>query len=620
MNFGDRTARSEEVGAAAAACVSLPAGLRSMSELSADGSDEEMTQYRGSEQNLAVPDMGRAGAVEAAPVPRTQQEESRPPPIHLGGRGHPRRMGAFSSSNSFGDGSTSTTNTVESSSRAPSTIGGGAYVDAHVFKYQPGAQSPPESVQAYKISLRGAALMGGVDDLSGGGGAGLVDIASEYERRKGHSLTRYRVKDHRAKQLLVVPSDDKFVALAAPEAFSRHSGTCMILGGQGAYASGAIRSYELKLGNFLRIGSVGVVVSEINTGVPGEHKCLSWEELTCLKGDIAAMQKDLVTVEALTAQEEAANARKLPSSSCMMDDDDDCRSRSSSASSATAAVEMLDLEEEGAPGCDDSPPPPSSAAGRLITGKMCYMCFDEEDAEDNPLVAPCQCLGDTRYVHINCLQQWHTTTADNKVCMVLNNKGVRVCTVCKTPYKASVRLPNGSSISLFKSPLEPPYVCFMVVTKHLNNEDLFSTKYQLSFASVVNRNGTGSTRSLIIGRSRQCDMVLDYRTVSTRHANIRFSAGNFYFTDMMSSNGSYLYVREPLQLPYGEAVFLKWGSNVVSLKAKRSIRHRLSTLVGRRVGSQGGSGSLDLSMLGSLCDLTPQEGGTYGEEDDVSVL
>lgn len=45
---------------------------------------------------------------------------------------------------------------------------------------------------------------------------------------------------------------------------------------------------------------------------------------------------------------------------------------------------------------------------------------------------------------------------------------------------------------------------------------------------------------------------------------------------------TYRYLREPLLLPYGETIFLKWGSNVVSLKAKRSIRHRLSNLVGRR--------------------------------------
>ncbi len=65
----------------------------------------------------------------------------------------------------------------------------------------------------------------------------------------------------------------------------------------------------VKLGNFLRIGSVGVVVSEIHTGASGEPECLSWEELTCLKGDITAIQKDLVTNEALTAKEE--RGRKL---------------------------------------------------------------------------------------------------------------------------------------------------------------------------------------------------------------------------------------------------------------------------------------------------------------------
>ncbi len=43
-------------------------------------------------------------------------------------------------------------------------------------------------------------------------------------------------------------------------------------------------------------------------------------------------------------------------------------------------------------------------------------------------------------------------------------------------------------------------------------------------------------------------------------------------------------------LPYGETVYLKWGSNVVSMKAKRSIRHRLSMLVGRRSLTGSGKG------------------------------
>lgn len=45
------------------------------------------------------------------------------------------------------------------------------------------------------------------------------------------------------------------------------------------------------------------------------------------------------------------------------------------------------------------------------------------------------------------------------------------------------------------------------------SQELFSTKYQLSFNSVMNRGGTASTKELVVGRSRQCDMVLDYRCV-----------------------------------------------------------------------------------------------------------
>ncbi|KAG5177672.1 hypothetical protein JKP88DRAFT_202330 [Tribonema minus] len=544
---------------------------------------------------------GGGGTAEQLPEPpgsEDRHDETRPPPLHLESRNsaEPPPASAAAAADAAGAG-------------GDGAAGGrGAHVDVSVFKYQPGVQTPMENFQNYRINLRGAALTGGLmapaasSAAAGGGGAGgggggamsgTVDIVGEYERRKGTPVERHFIKDHRAKQLLVVPNDDKFVAVAAPEAFSRHSGTCMILGGQGAYSNGPNKAYELRVGSFLRIGSVGVVVSETHTGPGGVHKCLSWEELTCLKGDIAAIQKDLVTLEALTAQEEGGMTHA-----------------SSPASTGAAA-----------------------AAAAAADRKMCYMCFDDEDEADNPLVAPCDCKGDTRYVHLGCLQKWHTTTLENKVCVVLNNKGVRVCTVCKSPYKASVRLPTGDSVSLFESPLPPPYICFMVVTKHQNNEDLFSTKYQLSFSSVVNRAGTGSSRGLIIGRSRQCDMVLDYRTVSTRHAMVKFAGGAFHFADLMSSNGSYLYLREPLQLPYGETVFLKWGSNVVSLKAKRSIRHRLSTLVGRRAPRGGGggaaAGSTDFSILESLCEMgqsiadAAQPGGSddeLGGADDAHDL
>eukprot|EP00612_Vaucheria_litorea_P003794 CAMPEP_0171461166 /NCGR_PEP_ID=MMETSP0945-20130129/5728_1 /TAXON_ID=109269 /ORGANISM="Vaucheria litorea, Strain CCMP2940" /LENGTH=271 /DNA_ID=CAMNT_0011987469 /DNA_START=567 /DNA_END=1383 /DNA_ORIENTATION=+ len=220
----------------------------------------------------------------------------------------------------------------------------GAHVDVSVFKYQPGSQDPIKIFKSCKINLRGAALTGGLvpqsllcsrSDIP----AGRSDIVSEYEKITGHVVDRHFIKDHRAKQLLVVQTDDKFMAVAAPEAFSRHSGTCLILGGQGAYSVGQNKNYELKVGSFLRIGSVGVVVSEIHNGAGGMHKCLSWEELTRLKGDIAAFQSDLASSEAHTAKED-------------------------------------EIAHEG-----------NTSIGS--DHKLCYMCFDDEDEkEDNPLVAP----------------------------------------------------------------------------------------------------------------------------------------------------------------------------------------------------------------------------------------
>ena len=46
---------------------------------------------------------------------------------------------------------------------------------------------------------------------------------------------------------------------------------------------------------------------------------------------------------------------------------------------------------------------------------VCYMCFDEEDTETNPLITPCKCSGDTKYVHVECLRKWHTAEADSTI-------------------------------------------------------------------------------------------------------------------------------------------------------------------------------------------------------------
>lgn len=216
---------------------------------------------------------------------------------------------------------------------------------------------------------------------------------------------------------------------------------------------------------------------------------------------------------------------------------------------------------------------------------VCYMCFDEEDNEENPMITPCKCSGDTKYVHVECLRKWHTAEADNQICFLSSVDAT--CSVCKSTFKSDFKLRDGRQVKLFKSSLEPPYVSLLVATKHEMAQRLFNTRFQLSFSTLLKPDGRNANRPLLLGRSSGSDMVLDYRTVSARHASIRFKNGEFIFTDAGSSNGSYLYLRRPLELSPSQPVQFRLGRSMISMKVVNKWNRRLLRAV-RRSGQSGG--------------------------------
>ena len=106
-----------------------------------------------------------------------------------------------------------------------------------------------------------------------------VDLGSEYAMHIGRKLQRYELSDTRACQLLVTTHSKSFWVVPAPEAFSRHSGTCRLLGDRKHVPS----SHTLQVGDFLRVGSVGVVVIETHDGV--ENRVLSEEKIQKIMKD-----------------------------------------------------------------------------------------------------------------------------------------------------------------------------------------------------------------------------------------------------------------------------------------------------------------------------------------------
>lgn len=419
--------------------------------------------------------------------------------------------------------------------------------------------------KSYKISSLGAVLQGGMAPE-------IRDVAREFEKQTTQSLDRIFVDDRRAQQLLVSYVGDDFYVVPAPELFSRHTGACRILGDKNQRTT----EYALQVGDFLRIGSVGLVVSEMHTG-EGQSMVLSEGDLAYLREDVGEIWDDFfATDEAATAADEAA----------------------------------------GKPSPSRSPRLP-----------QCYMCFDDEDSTDNPLVAPCLCKGGTRYVHLECLQKWQAAAGEEKDCVVSTAEIRNTCKVCKSRYKTHVRATDGRLLPLMVHQLPPPYICFLIVTRHETAEELFNTQFQLSFAEQ---------KQVVIGRSRNCDMVLDYRTVSTQHATVTFKKGAFVFRDLNSSNGSMLNLRRPLKLPWNQWIRIRYGRSIVALKAKRSwVRRKLSALGGSSraldVSSRSGSDASTpreaspgghLRLLQSLCtvELSPRLHSPQGEGGDSRFL
>merc|ERR1712176_1097262 len=303
------------------------------------------------------------------------------------------------------------------------------------------------------------------------------------------------------------------------------------------------------------VGSVGVVVIETHDGV--ENRVLSEEKIQKIMKDTTSGNGgflDMGETDGENSEDESMEGRQIDRSN----------------------VTERDGENEDRP--------------------VCYMCFDEENSESNPLITPCKCTGDTKYVHVECLRKWHTAEADNQICFLSSVDAT--CSVCKSTFKSDFKLKDGRHVKLFKSSLEPPYVSLLVATKHEMAQRLFNTRFQLSFSTLLKPDGRNATRPLLLGRSSGSDMVLDYRTVSARHASIRFKNGEFIFTDAGSSNGSYLYLRRPVELSPSQPVQFRLGRSMISMKVVNKWNRRLLRAV-RRTGGSTGRDSHEIEPSGS---------------------
>ncbi|GAB5030825.1 fha domain protein [Nannochloropsis oceanica] len=514
---------------------------------------------------------------------------------------------------------------------------GATCVQVKIMPLVPGKAN--REVKTFKISSNGAVLEGGMTPE-------IRDIAREYEKMTGEALPRISIDDRRAQQLLVSCVGEDYYVAPAPELFSRHTGTCRVLGDKHQRTT----DYRLQVGDFLRIGSVGLIVSELHPGkelgraAGGDSSDSGSSSGNCRTNNGTRMMQESSMGTSHAASNRRGNASGSSGDTTQEGDlgatnggrrprnpypNNHSNTSTTNYHSVPLAITEKDLfylredvgelrndlfaQQEAATAAEEGL---AAAAGGLTPGRsprviQCYMCFDDEDTVENPLVAPCLCKGGTRYVHLTCLQKWQASAGDDKDCVVATSAELKnTCKICKSKYKTHVRAKDGRLLPLLGHQLPPPFICFLVVTKHDTAEELFNTQFQLSFAE---------NKQILIGRSRTCQMVLDYRTVSTQHATVTFRKGGFYFRDLSSSNGSMLNLRRPMKLPYNQ-----WQENGTATASEGGGRG------GERGNASAALSDMDpkalqraqLQLLESLCriDNTPRLCGDAGNLIDSPVM
>jgi pSer/pThr/pTyr-binding forkhead associated (FHA) protein len=103
---------------------------------------------------------------------------------------------------------------------------------------------------------------------------------------------------------------------------------------------------------------------------------------------------------------------------------------------------------------------------------------------------------------------------------------------------------------------EPRLGSITIPAIHLTSADASDGK-ELTFTSA----------EVLIGRDRECDLVIDQQAISSRHGRLSFHQNQWWYEDLKSTNGSFLEdlrIEEPIVIKDGDRIYC--GDTEISVK------------------------------------------------------
>lgn len=184
---------------------------------------------------------------------------------------------------------------------------------------------------------------------------------------------------------------------------------------------------------------------------------------------------------------------------------------------------------------------------------QCKICLGYESSPEDPLVAPCNCKGSVRYLHVGCLDHWLASKLrhqDQHYRSRYRSPSLD-CGLCgKTlPLNLEVNGRHFHNLGVSK-----PRDRYVVLRDPANNE--------------VQLWHWDDCRELGLGSGGENEIMLE--GLSYRHAKVVFKGSQLRLRDRNSRFGSLVLVQKPLMLTRGDFAAVQCGNVLLRINLKKS--------------------------------------------------
>ena len=194
--------------------------------------------------------------------------------------------------------------------------------------------------------------------------------------------------------------------------------------------------------------------------------------------------------------------------------------------------------------------------------KICRICYTDEETLENPLIQPCNCSGTMKFIHIQCLTKWLTTSScviveDDLNCTVYKIKHVE-CELCQCKLPDYVNH-NGKLFEILN--LKINYNSYLII------ESLTIDKNKNKFLYIINLD---KKNIISVGRGEISDLLLSDISVSRNHCKIIKDNNNVFIKDCDSRFGTLILIQnQKLKIHKNLPLYIQIGRSFFEISMKK---------------------------------------------------